>query len=147
MSLREKIRTSPVLVDLHPSAIELVFERHFAELFQRLLDALRRTASIGCTGRIDCTTKAWSAGPPPANAARATGPRLPPRRRAPECSGAYVRRARDGLDEHTLERALPQFAVQQPAKEVLLVARGAREQLAEQPRTFGVRAFALDGRE
>ena len=76
-----------------------------------------------------------SAASPSTSAARATGARC--RRRASPRggpgAGSDARRACDGLDEHAFERALPQLAEQQPQQKILLVGRGAAEQVAKQP--------------
>ena len=53
-------------------------------------------------------------------------------RRAADAAGRHAGGARDRVDQDAFERALAQLAEQQPDEEILLVARRAAEQLAQQ---------------
>ena len=88
-------------------------------------------ASIGRTGRPTSMLKSASASSPPVSAARAMGPvgalNIAARRTA---LPVEVRRRRDRVEHHRVERALPDVAGDQVAQELLL----GRGQPAEQRR-------------
>ena len=120
------------LVHLDARAIELVLECRIVHACERVADVLRGVGQHRLHGLEDLDGKpierlravVQSSG---GDLCEAAGHH----RRTAHAGGRQASRARDGLDEHTLECSLPQLAEEQAYEEVLFLGRRAREQLAK----------------
>ena len=122
-------------MDLNARAIELVLERRFAELGERFVDGFRRVGEHRLERlkqlQREVRERVRFRGAAAERSGGDRGQRAGQHRRAPDACRGQARRARDGFEQHAFERALAKLAEQQPDEEVLLLARGACEQIAQ----------------
>ena len=102
----------------------------------------RRPAARASAGRARGAAAGTGRAPPLPGRARPPRPAGGARHhhRAPQIAGGDARRARDRLDEHPLERALPELAEREPREEVALLGGRAGEERREEPRPLAARA-------
>jgi hypothetical protein len=120
------------LVHLNTRAIELVFERRLAERGERLVDARCGFGEHRLNRLERAQQKLRQLGVAIDDGGVRDGSEIARQHAgAPDPRGRNARRARDGLDQHPLERALSELAEQQAHEEVLLVGRRPAEQPAQ----------------
>jgi hypothetical protein len=116
-------------VHLNTRAIELVFERRLTERGERLVDARCGFGEHRLNRLERAQQKLRQLGVAIDDGGVRDGREIARQHAgAPNPRGRNARRARDGLDQHPLERALSELAEQQAHEEVLLVGRRPAEQ-------------------
>jgi hypothetical protein len=133
------------LVHLDAGAIELVFERGFAEHGEGFVHVGGRIGEHRLNRLEQRDDKCVECGRPcgqrrPRHLRQPTGHH----RRAPDESGGDPRRPCDGFHQHPFKRTLTQLAEQQSNNEVLLVGRALGEQMPEHPGLRGRRSRTGD---
>ncbi len=134
------------LVDLHACAVDFVLERRVAELRDCVSDAL---AGLG-KHRPDRphqlhderVERGWTGVARGQRGARHRSEIARQHGRPPDAGGIDLCGPRDGVEQHAFERTLAQLAVEQPSKEVLLVAGAPAEQRPENPCALGGRSLS-----
>jgi hypothetical protein len=129
------------LVDLNASAIELPFEREIVRdggpglveiggrLRQHRLDRLKDLNGESLQPRLAVDERR----------VRHRRKRAGHHRRSPDSGRGYVARAGHRFEQHAFERALSELAHQQPGQEVLFLAGGFAQQIAQQARPLSRR--------
>jgi len=120
-------------VHLDAGAVELVFERRFAQLRERGGDVVRRLREH----RLERAEQLQAKPRQPGGALRERGVRhhtqvAREHGRAPHALGIESRRTGHGLDHQSFQRPLTQLADQQAEQEFLLLRGALREQLTQQ---------------
>ncbi len=120
------------LVDLHAGAVDLPFERGFAELFERGVEVRGRLREH----RLERTEelhgeRSEGGGPAPGRCARHLAEVSAHHRGTPHVVAVYPERGGEGVRDESLERSLAELADRDPQQELLLFAGSASEERTE----------------